>query len=326
MTISSVKSDGTYPTFSENCSSILAVTPSGVTTTRINNTCTNSFSGTSASAPIGAGVIALILQANPNLNWLDVQRVIVETSTKIDSNHSDWVLNGGGHWVSHKYGYGLMDTTNAVKRAIELGNEPSMSEVSITYLAKVNSAFSSYKEYNVNVFQTFLMHHLEVEIDLKHPKSGQLRIEVVSPSGTISVLAEYHNDIHPNIKWTYTSKMLWGETSFGTWKLIINQKELSSASMNSFKLKMYGTPNVEIDTDKYFEVDIDDGGNSSPVPVKIPNESQKVEGNNANNNLVNGILIGSVIVFLLIIILSVSLLVISRVFNNDHSEEEFETT
>jgi subtilisin family serine protease len=43
------------------------------------------FSGTSAAAPQVAGVIALILEANPNLGWRDVQDIIAYSSLQIGS-------------------------------------------------------------------------------------------------------------------------------------------------------------------------------------------------------------------------------------------------
>lgn len=270
MTISSVTPTGTSPSFAENCSSILAVTPStGIRTSRINNTCVQTFSGTSASAPIGAGIIALLLEANPDLNWLDVQRVIVETSIKVDENHEDWVQNGAGYWVNHRYGYGLISASKAINRAIELKDEPSMTEVAVIYDVKVNSDFQESVEYSVNVLQTFVIHHVEVEIKLSHPKSGDLRIELISPSGTKSVLAEFHPDFHPDIHWTYTTKLLWGETSYGEWKLIITEKNDMGGTMSWFKLKMYGSPNVEVDTDKFFTIDLKKG-DPIPVPVQEP--------------------------------------------------------
>ena len=36
--------------------------------------------GTSGSAGIGSGIIALALEANPNLSWRDVQHLIVRTA------------------------------------------------------------------------------------------------------------------------------------------------------------------------------------------------------------------------------------------------------
>ncbi len=57
------------------------------------------MTGTSASCPIAAGIIALILEANKNLSWLEVQYVVVESTIKNDPTHSDWTQNGAGKWV-----------------------------------------------------------------------------------------------------------------------------------------------------------------------------------------------------------------------------------
>ena len=41
---------------------------------------TSRFNGTSASAPIVSGVIALMLEANPELSWRDVQEILVRSA------------------------------------------------------------------------------------------------------------------------------------------------------------------------------------------------------------------------------------------------------
>ena len=38
------------------------------------------FNGTSAASPIGTGVVALMLEANPNLSWRDVQEILVRSA------------------------------------------------------------------------------------------------------------------------------------------------------------------------------------------------------------------------------------------------------
>ena len=47
--------------------------------------CTASHSGTSAAAPLAAGVIALVLSVNPCITWRDVQHLIVLSSVSVSS-------------------------------------------------------------------------------------------------------------------------------------------------------------------------------------------------------------------------------------------------
>lgn len=70
--------------------------------------------GTSASAPLAAGMIALALEANGNLTWRDVQHLIVETAKPRYLNALDWKTNGVGRRVSHAFGFGMMDAAQFV--------------------------------------------------------------------------------------------------------------------------------------------------------------------------------------------------------------------
>lgn len=45
--------------------------------------CTEGHTGTSAAAPLAAGMVALMLQVRPCLTWRDVQHIIVFTATKV---------------------------------------------------------------------------------------------------------------------------------------------------------------------------------------------------------------------------------------------------
>lgn len=45
--------------------------------------CTEGHTGTSAAAPLAAGMIALMLQVRPCLTWRDIQHIIVFTATKV---------------------------------------------------------------------------------------------------------------------------------------------------------------------------------------------------------------------------------------------------
>ena len=86
--------------------------------------CTAKHTGTSASAPIAAAIVALTLEANPNLTWRDMQHIIIQTSKRRKLNASDWKVNGVGREYSHRYGYGLMDAGAMVSLAKEWKTVP----------------------------------------------------------------------------------------------------------------------------------------------------------------------------------------------------------
>ena len=67
---------------------------------------------------MAAGIVALALEVNPELNWRDVQHLTVRTSRprgKLEAR--DWSDNGVGLSFSHSFGFGLMDAGAMVKLA-----------------------------------------------------------------------------------------------------------------------------------------------------------------------------------------------------------------
>ena len=64
-----------------------------------NTNYTQCMNGTSAASPNAAGVVALMLQANPSLSWRDVRRILATTARRLDM-HMEWFQNGAGRWVN----------------------------------------------------------------------------------------------------------------------------------------------------------------------------------------------------------------------------------
>lgn len=92
---------------------------------RPDHICTVEHTGTSASAPLAAGIAALALEANPSLTWRDMQYLVVLTSRSTPlEKESGWILNGVKRKVSHKFGYGLMDAGAMVNLAEQWTNVP----------------------------------------------------------------------------------------------------------------------------------------------------------------------------------------------------------
>ncbi|MDQ7012797.1 MAG: S8 family serine peptidase, partial [Planctomycetota bacterium] len=69
--------------------------------------------GTSLAGPCVAGVIALMLDANPDLSWRDTYEAIVQTAATIDPGPG-WHTNQAGNDHSYEYGHGLIDAFEAV--------------------------------------------------------------------------------------------------------------------------------------------------------------------------------------------------------------------
>ena len=124
--IGAVDNCGHRPWYSEACPGILAVTFSsgiagedlGIVTTDIHGKCTKNHSGTSAAAPLAAGIFALVLEANRKVTWRDMQHLIVKTSRVVNADDKEWKKNGAGHRVNNKFGFGVLDATALTEAAI----------------------------------------------------------------------------------------------------------------------------------------------------------------------------------------------------------------
>ena len=82
----------------------------------------NEGPGTSFATPTVSGIIALILEANPNLGWRDVQAIIALTSNITDANDDSWAVNDAGLHHSNKYGFGIINAHKAVLEAKDWTN------------------------------------------------------------------------------------------------------------------------------------------------------------------------------------------------------------
>ncbi len=185
-----------------------------------------------SSSPFPHSVIALVIEARPDLTWRDVQHVLVHSSTKNDPQDSGWKKNGAGLWVNHKYGFGLINAEAAVNLSKEWtlvkpfvlssnchslsSNFHSLSLVSLarmpphshsilfslsrSYLidsGKINVGISipddgTIVEDEVTVTVNGTVEHVEVTFTANHKHPSDLEIVLVSPSGTESILSEMH--------------------------------------------------------------------------------------------------------------------------------------
>ncbi|HEX2620178.1 MAG TPA: S8 family serine peptidase, partial [Phototrophicaceae bacterium] len=121
---------GDLPSYGEPGASILVNAPTDNIRTTMGNGaigCVSNFNGTSASAAVVSGVVGLILQANPNLTWRDVQHILVNTATKNDPSDPGWSTNAAGYHISHDYGFGRVNASAATSLAATWSNVPAQT-------------------------------------------------------------------------------------------------------------------------------------------------------------------------------------------------------
>ena len=228
------------------------------------------FGGTSSATPLVSGVIALILESNPDLTWRDVQNILVHSSRKNDVNDSSWTVNGGGLNVSHKYGFGAVDAGAAVSLAenwTSSGEETNATFGPFTENLVIDNGPSAWTEFNLSVPIDLSLESVDVFVDITHSARGELDIVLESPSGHQSWLAEVHDDNNADYSdWRFGTVQHWDESSQGNWILKVRDSVTGSNSgtLNSWELIFHGVGNVT-DTDgdgwpDYNDLDDDNDG------------------------------------------------------------------
>lgn len=207
---------------------------------------TPDFGGTSSACPLGAGVVALMLEANPNLGWRDVQHILIESARKCEPFNSQWVQNGAGYWVNYKYGFGAIDASAAVGLARTWDNVKAES-AETSGLREVDAAIPDNDSTGVTKSATiaadFSIETVEVVLNVTHPFVGDLQITLTGPSGKSSVLATKRNDPTDNYSgFVFTSRRHFGENAKGTWTLAIADRAAQDTGVwVDWQLNVYGT-------------------------------------------------------------------------------------
>lgn len=264
ISVSSVSESNDSPWYSEHCASTLTSTYSSgmnnqqkVVTTDIRNKCTTQHTGTSASAPMAAGILALALEVNPHLTWRDIQHLVV-LSSKSAGLRGTWSENGMGYKVSSEFGFGVLDAYTLVNRArtwITVGEQHSCSEqpdadqptslpgTSSIEIKVITDGCNYGPEKNTIVNS---LEHVQVILSLSITSGtrGKIQVTLTSPSGTKSVLLQtriYDTSRQGFSQWPLMSTHFWGERPQGEWTLTITSNDYTSANIGSVEFVFYGT-------------------------------------------------------------------------------------
>ncbi|XP_063383230.1 furin-like protease 1 isoform X2 [Cydia fagiglandana] len=257
LSISSATERGEVPWYSEMCSSTLAATYSSgalnekqVVTTDLHHSCTAGHTGTSASAPLAAGICALALQANRELTWRDMQHIVVRTARPERlSAGGEWRVNGVGRNVSHSFGYGLLDAAGMVRMARSWKTVPPQRTCELVAQKPqraVPPRSSVTLQLDVNACPGVnYLEHVQAKVSLSAARRGDLKITLTSPAGTeVTLLAPRAHDSSRAgfTSWPFMSVHMWGENPIGVWQLeVSNEGRYMAGPLSQWELIFYGT-------------------------------------------------------------------------------------
>jgi subtilisin-like proprotein convertase family protein len=290
MTVGAMRQDGYVAVYSNYGSSVLVTAPSSELPATIVTTDTtgvagvnpggagdgfdgsggymSTFNGTSAAAPIVTGVVALMLQANKELGWRDVQNILANAATHTGSaigatalgtnEHGQWKVNSGADWngggrhFSIDYGYGLVNAFNAVRMAeawtiFSPSAQTTANEMSVkTGTLTVGKAFADNDKttYTFTVAGKVAIEHVDIDISYTHSAGNQIAFNLIAPDGTVSHVVDYR--FYGAYNGTYTGHHglddLRGVLSAGTWTLeIVDKAPGNTGTVNTLSLTAYGS-------------------------------------------------------------------------------------
>lgn len=238
---------------------------------------TSQFNGTSASTPVVAGVVALMLDANDKLGWRDVQTILAMSAKQTGSalgaaasgfENDRWHLmggkewNGGGAHYNASYGFGAVDAFAAVRMAeawsVLYGNvaQTSANEVHVTRdklfaggygildrLAEVEPELTV----GFNVTSDIVIDTVTVRLGLTHSYASDLAIFLKGPDGTLMNLLNREGGstlMDGGFGWSFSVQAFRGMSSLGDWSLVVeDMKTGGTGILWTATLDFYGTAN-----------------------------------------------------------------------------------
>lgn len=239
ITVGAIDHKGLHPEYSEACSAVMVVTYSSgsnehIHTTDIKKKCSATHGGTSAAAPLASGIYSLVLSANPDLTWRDVQYISVLSATPVNEDDGNYQVTALNRKYSHKYGYGKTDAYQMVHFAKNWKNvKPQawyysdVTEVNDSIKtqedsSKVIKSSITVTEKDLKVMNVERVEHITVKVNIEANYRGRVGMRIISPTGVISDLAAFRRSDASGKgfqNWTFMSVAHWGESGLGEWKV-----------------------------------------------------------------------------------------------------------
>jgi proprotein convertase subtilisin/kexin type 2 len=258
ITVCSVGPNGRYPVYAEPGANILVCAPTyQISTTDVGGKWRSDFNGTSASAPMISGVVALMLKENPNLTWRDVKLILARSARQNHATEPGWTTAYGLNFNPY-YGFGVPDATKAVALAktwSSVGNSSSLKscgpyaktvEVALPDGGSANRIKTDSVAIDANCAISKI-EFIEVTFTAAHQYSGDLEVSLLSPNGLVSTLAQRRacdgaeDACRPYDNWQFGSVRHLEEPSNGVWTLrVSDEAPRDTGNWKNWSIKFYG--------------------------------------------------------------------------------------
>jgi len=265
ISVGAIDHRGVTAWYSEPCAELMVVVPSsgdkkGLVTSDLPGSsgysagdCTDHFGGTSGAAPQVAGIVAVMLQARPDLTKRDVEGVLAKSAIRVNPANAGWVTNARNYHHHHDYGFGRIDMERTLRFTKEWALLPPQKVCSIP-LKRINRKIPySMGMYGALQFDmdvsascgVSFVEHIEVKTYIRHPHRGRVSVSIKGPEGAISFLATPNSDYNVNYPiggWTFGSVRHWGSRAQGRWTLFAHDSSTAygQGTADWVQLTIYG--------------------------------------------------------------------------------------
>ncbi len=222
------------------------------------------MNGTSSAAPNTSGAVALLMSKFPKLSQRDIRHLLASTATKVDPDYQDiettyttnqgtertvtglegWSTNAAGYDYSPYYGFGLIDVDRAVKMGKTVAKLPRMKitdwQTRTPELAIPDAGTQAVSD-SVLVNRDLTVEAVQVKIDIDHERLSDLLIELVSPSGTRSILMSPRNNLVGRSLYEFIGQELGEEASGYRDQLLLSHKFYGEPAVGNWRLEVTDT-------------------------------------------------------------------------------------
>jgi subtilisin-like proprotein convertase family protein len=246
---------------------------------------TEEFGGTSSATPLVAGIVGLVLSANPDLSALEVISILKQTASKdlsmqgyprtplapfdpdtswdispvapFDSGAFQNIGSPDGTW-SPWFGHGKVNAEAAVAEAISRRTSGGTTTPA-TMIRHASTPALAIPDNNaagvsntINVPESARIGAIKIAVDIAHPFIGDLLVTLGTPSGSQVVLHNRNGGNADNIQRTFDLvstpglSALLGQTVQGNWTLTVqDQAPSDTGTLNRWELEIAASAGAE---------------------------------------------------------------------------------